>query len=148
MSFWSYKEEDRDECLSLRLRQSDMNELQASGYETVREALTASIEQSNEIYVIQPKDRIIGIFGVAQGELYGIPWMVATDEIYRHAVELCRTARGLVKNWKEHYGTLANCVDSRNTASHRWLKSLGFAIREDIVFGEPYYKVPFYLFHQ
>jgi hypothetical protein len=121
--------------------------LLSSGDATVA-PLLRSLAVSEEAWVaVGESGEVFGIYGVANVEGMGSPWMVATPEVYRYSKELVRDGREWIKTILPRYPMLFNFVHAENTKSIAWLRKLGFTIGELVPeFGAG--KAPFYFFHQ
>lgn len=142
---------DLDAVLSLELRQADLDELAASTGYSSRKAILLSLAASVEAWVVVYKGKIEAVFGVSElvspteGLLY-VPWFVSTDTFGEWAFRFARESVGIVRRWLDEYGYLVNFVDSRNKASIRWLRWLGFTVDESVgyILRDP--NVPFFKF--
>lgn len=125
---WAEPTWERVEYVAQRLRKSDVDEVfnshAISGEEAVYESWThsavcRSIEGDN--------GKPVAVCGVNDGLI----WLLGTDELFATASHVRQFIRGgkpwindLVNDW----GCLHNWVYSKNRASMRWLRSLGFTI--------------------
>lgn len=75
----------------------------------------------------------------------GVPWMVGSTELDRHAVALVRRSRPAVATMRDVYHSLANLVDARNIAAIRWLRWCGFTVFEEPIIHGPD-RLPFHPF--
>jgi len=92
-------------------------------------------------------DDILCLFGVTPMTIVGgggIPWMISTDAIRKHARIFLPRSKQWVDEQLEEYGYLTNYVDERNTVAKRWLKWLGFTLAEPVPYGLR--KLPFHKF--
>lgn len=89
------------------------------------------------------KEQIEGVFGISKA---GSPWFLCTDKFDEFRISFAKESKHFVQDLLEEYGFLANFVDSRHEASIRWLKWLGFTVRDDfeLLLNDP--EVPFYYF--
>jgi hypothetical protein len=69
--------------------------------------------------------KIACIFGVGQIGDNGVPWMLGSNLIARHAKTLMYLAPRFVETWKRRWPVLVNWIDSRNKVHIRWLERLG-----------------------
>jgi hypothetical protein len=121
-----------------RLRQSDIDECEALfGRGTALEVTTHGLRDDGVAFMAVREGITIAVFGLCPGEWpgYGVPWMVGTNELDKCGRELMAEARNCLKIWHRFYPTLLNVVDARNTKSIRWLKRLGFTVREPVPMG-------------
>lgn len=138
--------EDIIEVLSLDLRQADREEAKAFVGVPPMEALVYCLEDSVDVWVVIHEDKIEGVFGVALVPGHGVPWFVATDKFREFRITFAKESKTVVRSLLKRYEKLINFVDSRHTASIKWLRWLGFEVDEDIehFFSDP--EVPFYQF--
>jgi hypothetical protein len=121
-----------------RLRQADIDECEALfGEGSVLVTTMHGLRPEGVSFVAVRNGITIAVFGVCPGEKKGIgvPWMVGTDELDQCGRELMEEARNCLKIWHRFYPTLMNVVDARNTKSIRWLKRLGFTVRDPVPMG-------------
>lgn len=143
--------EDAD-LIGPRLRQSDAAELLAASGLSAADSLRFSIKASQGgfcMIAITDGGEPVLIWGVAPSptEGVGIPWMVATPEIYNP--QYLRTFKKLCGEWVERmnkqFPLLINYVDHRNVTSILWLQALGFTFIE-LVPNYGHGKLPFWKF--
>jgi hypothetical protein len=119
------------------MREADKLEVLALATD-LREVLTTSIEASSHVWAAELEGRLISIWGFVPVSLIGntaIPWMLGTDDISRIPSALTKIARGHIAEVRQIYPRLKNIVDVRNTYSWRWLKRLGFVMRDPVPMG-------------
>jgi hypothetical protein len=120
---------DIDNADGSLLRQEDIQEITlASTFKCPTQALLASIcysDYTNVVYCLDTQT-VIMYFGCAYYEGCGVPWMVATDAIYKYQKSLLKEAKDIVDDMLDDYGTLMNTVDKRNTKHIQWLKWMNF----------------------
>ena len=140
--------------ISHRLRAEDERELQAAHpTRCVRGVLKEAWEKSQGacwlLYTTADEQNPILLFGcvTVRGEFtrVGVPWMVATPEVGRHAISVIREARQWFRAWSwwNNHHILMNHVEVRNTLHVRWLDLIG------VSWGDPVKRngievVPFY----
>ena len=81
---------------------------------------------------------VLNMFGVAQATLLssrGVPWMLATQRLERHARPFLRHSRRAVADMKAGSRELQNFVDARNRKAVLWLRWLGFILHAPQPFG-------------
>ena len=133
--------------LAPKLRQPDLDEIQAAVGIPPEESLYESIKLSREKYSVWSLDEseIYGTFGVVPvpKSKGGIVWFLGSDDLFDNSkVSFLRNSHFWVDKMMEKYEILFNSVDCRNTVHIRWLKWLGFTFTEVIEeFG--YEKRPF-----
>lgn len=136
------------EELIANMRGCDVDECQAAGMLTPREAVEQSIEMSPDAAAILVDGRCVVLFGVGRWSvlgLRGIPWLLTTEEAPKHAIRLIPLSREFIEDAKKHYTFLENYVDARNTKAIKWMKWLGFKVRPAKPFGP--YRLPFHHFY-
>lgn len=137
---------DHIEHVAANMRQADKDEVWASAGVPPRTALEMSVRISDPCWTGMAGDEPICIFGVVPRSLLsevGIPWLLGTDGVRRHAKAFLRRNKKMVNGWLERFELLENHVDSRNTRSILWLSWLGFQLdppRPYGPFGLPFHK--------
>jgi hypothetical protein len=129
------------------VRQADRNEVMAAGGRTVEDLLGRCVEQAELAWSGLVNDEVACIFGVTGVSVIsetGIPWMIGTDLIDKHAKAFLRRNRPIVATMLTRYPYLKNYVDVRNTKAIEWLQWLGFKILPAEPFGV--YRMPFHPF--
>jgi len=120
---------DRAHEIADDLRQSDKDEVWASGGYDPLTALKRSMEASETPMGIFNDHGLVGAFGVVHSgaPLVGIVWLLATPAIERGSDALCflRESRKHIDRMNHEFPVLTNFVDERNTSSLRWLTWLG-----------------------
>lgn len=87
------------------------------------------------------------MFGVVPGTILtgtGIPWMIGTALLDRHARTLMIRSRRHLGTMMKGFDRLENYVDSRNRKAVRWLAWLGFTMLPAVPMGP--FGVPFHRF--
>lgn len=129
--------------IAQRLREADLKEIRAAGYDSPEEPLLLGLRSPDSCYVAVDNDRPLIILGTCPGphEGLGIIWMMATDDIQKHKVRVARQTRPLVDALGARYKVLANAVHADNTLHIRWLKWAGFKILREFTFnGNRFYE--------
>lgn len=129
------------------IRQADIDELWSANRVTPEDALTIGIKVSTEAWSGLVDGKPVCIFGVAPASMLGgigVPWMVGTSEVDKHAKAFLRRNKPYVKQMLTLYNYLVNHVDSRNTRAVSWLRWLGFTICDAAPYG--FEGVPFHRF--
>lgn len=125
--------------LAPRLREADVQEIVAANGPRcrVQNVLERSVLASGLCWAADEGDRVVMLFGVVGLSLLtgvdstrtvGMPWMVGSDELRHHGKTLVARGRYYVGLMHEEYDYLTNHVDSRNSASKRWLRRIGFVL--------------------
>lgn len=118
------------ESMAARARKADVDELLAAAGKTPAQAMEDGLRISLEAWVGTADGEPFCMFGLASPALLagsGVPWMVGTVDLDRHAKVFLRHCRPVVAHWAESFD-LWNYVDARNTRAVRWLRWLGFTI--------------------
>lgn len=124
--------------LAVTMRQADIDEVWATGHFTPLAALQLGKLTSREVTAGIADGMVLCIFGVAQLAVLsdkGIPWMLTSSELPRHARAVLRANRGWIDRARKQYPFLVNYVDVRNTIAMRWLGWLGFKLFDPEPFG-------------
>lgn len=131
--------EDGDaEYVAERLREADRVEVYEATRRSPEDALTSSIKRSDRTATIRFDGSPMAIFGVGKPTILsdvGVPWMLGTDELPKHARELLPHGPRVVQNMMRGHEVLRNMVHDENRASIRWLKSMGFRMSEPAKVG-------------
>ena len=130
------------------VRPEDRAELRASVNHSPEEAMLAGLRHSDHVMTGCIDGVPVCMWGVVRESMVmniGVPWMVATYMLDKHAATFLRRCKGPVLAMLDDYDTLINHVDARNTKAIRWLKWLGFKVEEKPVeYGVD--KLPFHRF--
>ncbi len=130
------------------MRECDVNECDAAGMLTPREAVEQSMEMSPEAIAILVDGRCVVLAGIGRWSVLGmrgIPWLLTTDEAPKHTRKLIPLSREFIEDAKKRYQYLENYVDARNTKAIKWMKWLGFKVGPAKAFGP--YGLPFHHFY-
>ena len=132
--------------LSRTLREDDKREIIAQTGVHHAVALGASYGSAVRAWAGLYDGAVACVFGVSDGDGYGVPWMIGSPLIEKHQRGFLRRCRGYVDQMNETFSILENHVDVRNETAISWLKWLGF----DILETEPHgpYKMPFHKFRR
>lgn len=117
-------------AIASRARHADRLELWASARQTPAQALLAGMAEG-DAYTGLIDGEPACMFGIVRANLlggFGVPWLVGTDCVERNARAFLRESRPVFDALRTGYHVLANHVDERNTAAHRWLRWLGFTL--------------------
>lgn len=135
--------------LATHLRDDDRRELAAARGEgtPVAGLIVRAVHQSSHCWTAaNDDDDAIAVFGVAPISMLGglgSPWLLATDEAFRHPRALVTEGRRYLAIMRTLYPRMVNHVDARNLRSIRWLKRLGFTVHPATPYGlagEPFHK--------
>ncbi|HRL05112.1 MAG TPA: hypothetical protein PL098_00195 [Brevundimonas diminuta] len=123
-----------------RLRAADAAELLAVRSAPLVDQLIDCVRSSRGAAFVAVSKNLgaISLFGFAPHGLLSdkiAPWAVGTPELSRRGRALCLIGREFCGKALERGTRLENFVDVRNTASVRWLESIGFAFDEAAPYG-------------
>lgn len=113
--------------LSTRLREDDINELKAMGYEPI-EGLLHSFLMSDRCYSVFVDGELSAMYGIGKfTKGWGIVWMLGSDNLFKAPLrEFITLPKLVIKNWLTEYDVIFNKVDTRNKTHVNWLRHLGF----------------------
>lgn len=134
--------------IAANMSQADADEVWATAGVLPWEALEASARVSRDTFVGRANGAPVCAFGVGQRTLLddvGVPWLLGTPEIRKHARAFLTLSKEWVTREAERYSRLENWVDARHTRAVKWLKWLGFTLEPAVPYGP--YKMPFHRFH-
>lgn len=144
MTLTAREAHDKDiQSLSQRLREADLREIGAVGHTDPYGALCSSQEDSLVLVGVDEEDVPHLIFGVGDGPMpgLGMVWMMASDSIQDHWVQVLRETRPWVQRLGAGYNVLANMVHADNALHIRWLKWAGFVFLRKVEFnGHQFYE--------
>lgn len=126
------------EALLADMRLSDLLELYASTDATPEEAVVQSVRSSVVLHAVAFDGRLAALLGVGvvgMAPLIGAPWMLGTRWLDENPRALIAATRVYSPQLLGQFKHLLNFVDARNTASIRWLRAIGFKIREAQPYG-------------
>jgi len=137
---------DLIEIMAKDMRRSDKVEVSASHGHTPLQALTYSIENSEQSALAIHDDVPLAVFGVAvSNRLTGLghPWLLSSNAIFNHKDYLLEIGPVVIADMIAVCPRLVNFVHHENRTSIKWLKSLGFIIEDPQPYGvkdEPFHK--------
>lgn len=115
--------------LAPKLRQADLQEIEAAHGTSPLSTLIESYEISSPCFTIVTDDgEVAGMFGVAAGDkegYKGVVWMLGSDLLKKHSVSFLRQSHAWVERLHKKYPVLWNFVDARNELHIGWLKWIG-----------------------
>ena len=130
------------ERLSVAMRQIDRDECRAMGH-TPWQALFEAKQHSALCWTGAVNDRPEAMFGVVSGSAVtglGHPWFLGSDIARRQQRAFLQLAPQYIERIEAVFPRLDGYVSTRNVASLRWLRYMGFKLEIDTVFnmrGEP-----------
>lgn len=128
-------------AIARHLRPADLAEIQAVHGGDVDPALllAMSVGLTDAPMVAMAGGEPIAVLGCApSGTMltrFGAPWLLGTPASAAHPRMFVAAGRRLTAQWQAKHGLLLNRVDARNTASIRWLRSIGFEIHKPAPYG-------------
>lgn len=128
-----YKAEDFPEVLDMKLRELDIEEMQALLKVNTRQGLHMCLMESVKTWVIIYKGKIEGIFGLGYDGICGIPWFMATNKFDGFSYQVAKQSKQIIKMFLDIYPYLENIVYANHFVAKRWLKWLGFTIEEGCI---------------
>jgi hypothetical protein len=129
------------------LRAADVAEVWATARLSPEDAVRRSLAASPLAWAGLVDERPVCLFGAGCWSLLGevgVPWLLGTAEIERHAAAFLRRNRAYVARMRQTFPVLRNHVDARNRVSIRWLRWLGFTIAPAQPYGP--FGLPFHPF--
>ena len=130
--------------LAPRLREADLLELKAWGERDPVQALMEGLHSPDGCFVaVTPDDVPQIIFGTTpSSERYlGFVWMMGTDAIKTHWVQVLRETKMWLNRIRGDYLVLANAVYAKNTLHIKWIRWAGFVfLRKLSINGEEFYE--------
>lgn len=121
--------------IATRMREMDRLECAAMG-RTPKQALRAGLMASDDCVTALVDGRPEAMFGrVIESALggRGTPWMLGTDEIYRHPRAMLSVGPQIIAGWRDSTPYLSNIVAVRNVRAIRVLRAWGFTIWEEVI---------------
>jgi len=112
--------------LAPRLREEDKRELELASGMSVEDALRASVDASDEVWIGEEDGKVIAVGGVRFIHGFGIPWLVATPEALKYPKKLVQVGRETTSRWVQNCTCLCNAAWSGNPRHIEWLKRIGF----------------------
>jgi len=132
--------------LAPRLREADLKEIQAVHLDrsSPEHSLMVGVRSPDGCYVaVDEQDVPQIIFGTypSSDPMVGFIWMMATDGLTNHRLQLFRETKVWLKQLGEKYSLLTNLAHSDNLAHIQWLQWAGFTILRTVPFnGHSFYE--------
>ena len=133
--------------LAETMRGADKDEVWATSRQMPCAALLEALKVSRDARTGLANGVVLCVFGttsVATLGATGVPWMLSSDSLPKHARAFLRGSIGYVKEMLGEYDVLVNYVDARNTVAKRWLGWLGFKLGPPVIYGAA--RLPFHRF--
>ena len=121
--------------LAPKLRQDDINELQALGL-TPSQSLLRGFVMSEECYSIKKQNKIVAMFGVSSSNMpkgWGSIWFLGSDEMTKHPIFFVKEGRKWINKFLQKYDIIINAVDSRNISHINWITRVGLSLSNPII---------------
>lgn len=121
-----------------RLRREDAQEIEhASGMKPAT-VIETSFDNSSMCFAMVPAgEPPVALFGCADDPTtrgLGIVWLLATEDVGRHALGVLEAARMYLRVFLDVYPEgLHNILWRENTTHLRWCKALGFEVTREII---------------
>lgn len=137
------------DAIAANARQADIDELWAQGRSSPLRALRYGMKVCPRARTGLLDGEPVCMFGVTPYSILrgqGVPWMVGTRALEGLSAQkaLLRVSEQVMGGWMGEYSLLFNFVDQRNVAAHRWLRWLGFTLRDPVPYGPDH--LPFHPF--
>ena len=133
--------------LAKNMREADKREAWAIAHLSPEEATLCVVQESCNAQAGLANGEVVCLFGIEQdpeNENIGVPWLLTSHSIEKYAWEFLHRSISWMKEAKQRYSILRNRVDTRNKVSIRWLRWLGFDIKDTKPFGVD--RMPFHIF--
>ena len=124
--------------LAENMREADREEVWAAAHYTPEQAALFSLEASRDTTTGLADGKVVCMFGVGAAAIIsttGVPWLLTTDLVNKHAKPFLRRNKKVVKEMLVTYPFLRNYVDERNTVAIKWLRWLGFDVLPAVSYG-------------
>lgn len=117
------------------MREDDVRECAAFG-RTPKSALRLGLVGSSQVLTAKLNGRpeaMMGIVVTSAIDRTGVPWMLGSDEIYRHPRAMLTMGPRVLALWgRDSRKTLSNLVSAENARSIRFLRRIGFRIGDEV----------------
>ena len=120
--------EDHIGLISSTMRHDDLLEVGRAGFATAKEALTYSVDLSDESWVWLADSRPLAIFGLVLGDTLSGPWLLTAVGVEDHGRAFARLSKWFAKRLAKEHGELVALIDVEYTKSIRWASWMGFDV--------------------
>lgn len=130
--------EDAIDYVLENLSKADRVELEALGMSEPRAVFVAAAQGAPVSGAIYSNGKPIAIYGANphhDDPKTGIAWMVTTEEFGRSGAAGAVTTRRILTQMQAKFARLTNCVHAEHRRAIRWLKWLGFTVKQDAPIG-------------
>lgn len=117
-----------------RMRAADIEEVGAFG-RSPKAALRIGLRASVDTFTVMIDGRPEGMMGLAPAnalEREGTPWMLGTDELYRHPRAMLALGPKVLRIWGDSTRRMSNLVSKSNARAIRMLRRWQFQIGENV----------------
>jgi hypothetical protein len=138
---------DDGALLTEHMREADRAELHAVGHDDLGLVVERSIANSIMCWSAFADGKlgcIIGVSPLSMVSGIGSPWMLGTPVLDAHSRILVRKTPEYIARMLNAFPHLMNFVHAKNITSVRWLRRVGFTLRDAVPYGP--LGEPFHLF--
>jgi len=129
---------DDAEYIAAHMRDADKHEIWASTRSKPIDTVNRCLKTAECICVLV--DNVPTILFGCDDYKFGIPWMLSTDGINKIGFRFVKHSQHYIKKWLARHKVLMNFVHAENKVSIKWLKWLGFDIKNQIfINNEPFH---------
>lgn len=117
-----------------RMRPDDVIECRAFGH-SPKQALRSALMSSIIAYTAKVDGRPEAMLGLAPVSLIegkGTPWMLGTEEVYRHGRALLKLGPRIIASFLDSTPRAGNLVSKRNVRAIRVLRAWGFHVEDEV----------------
>ena len=119
-----------------KMRESDKEELWASGHILPFFALAQGLEKSELCMTALVRGVPVSMFGVVREEAgSGVIWMLGTDGLVQTKTEILEITKLVISTFLKSFPILHNYVHAKNEKSLRWLVRSGANIEPSTPYG-------------
>lgn len=125
-------------ALAANLRPADLAECLAYGRGDVSAGIESSVARSPLCWTAFIDGELAAILGCGLVSMMGgvgSPWMLGTPVLDKHARVLVRATPEYIAKMLNAFPHLVNFVHTENKTSMRWLRRLGFTLRDAVPYG-------------
>lgn len=133
------KPTERDmRMLVANLRPADQEELKAYFSDDFDFIVKTSVKYSRDAWSVIVNGKLLFICGVGRTSLIGdvgCPWLLGTTHISQFPKEFYKQSLQIVNEIRQNYKLLINHVYTKNTVAIRYLKRMGFELKDPVPHG-------------
>lgn len=124
--------QDAIDYVLAHLSAADRAEMQASGLQDPPEVFATAAAEAPIAHAVYLDGEPVAILGCNAGpvEGIGIPWMIGTDKAAQTGVAGAVLSRRTVAQMRHRFTHLTNWVHCEHRRAIRWLKWLGFRVKQ------------------